>query len=185
MKGIIFDLLGQVVSKEYGEDTWDSLLESAGLEGVYTAVGSYPDEELFALVGAASRALSIDAEDLLRWFGRECLPLLAARYPAFFEGHETTRAFLLTLNEVIHPEVRKLFPGAYAPSFEYESPSNDSLALGYQSHRNLCSFAEGLIQGAAAHYGEEVAIEQTSCTKRGDPKCVLLVTFSAVASIGR
>ncbi|MCA1838782.1 MAG: heme NO-binding domain-containing protein [Actinomycetota bacterium] len=178
MKGIIFNLLEQVVSDKYGEATWDSLLETTGLEGAYTAVGSYEDEELMKLVGAACEALDSDPDDLVRWFGRTSFPLLAAKYPSFFEGHTTTRTFLLTLNDVIHPEVRKLFPGAYAPAFDFAETAGDSLGLAYYSHRHLCSFAEGLIEGAADHFGESVSIEQPECGKRGDERCLLVTTFN-------
>jgi hypothetical protein len=177
MKGIIFDLLEEVVTGEYGDETWEQLLASTGLDGAYTAVGSYPDDEMFALIRAATSALSIDADALLRWFGIRCMPLLADRYPAFFTPHTTTRAFLLTLNEVIHPEVRKLFPGAYAPSFDFAFPTEDTVELGYFSHRKMCSFAEGLIEGAAEHYAESVSIDQRECAKRGDERCVLVATF--------
>lgn len=177
MKGVIFNLLEQVVAREHGEDTWDALLDATGLEGAYTAVGSYPDEDLVALVGAASSALGQPVDDLVRWFGRTCLPLLAERYPQFFEGHTGTRTFLLTLNDVIHPEVRKLFPGAYAPSFEFDTSREDVLGLSYHSHRNLCSLAEGLIEGAAGHFGEDATIEQALCTKRGDDRCLLVVSL--------
>jgi hypothetical protein len=178
MKGIVFDLLQQTVSSKYGDDTWDALLDEAGLDGAYTAVGSYPDEQLIALVGAGARKLDVDPDALTRWFGRACVPLLARRFAAFFEPHTGTRSFLLTLNEVIHPEVRKLFPGAYAPSFDYADLPDGALALGYYSHRQLCSFAEGLIEGAAAHFGESVAIAQSTCAKRGDEKCVIVVRFT-------
>lgn len=181
MKGIIFDLLQQVVTEKYGDETWESLLDATGLSGVYTAVGSYPDEELLQLVGAGSSALGIEADDLTRWFGHSCIPLLAARFPAFFDAHADTRSFLLTLNEVIHPEVRKLFPGAYAPSFEYEELPGGALGLGYHSHRGLCSFAEGLIEGAAEHFGESVVISQSTCTKRGDALCTLVTEFKGHA----
>lgn len=177
MKGVIFNLLEQVVSDEYGEQTWEALLEGTKLDGAYTAVGSYPDEDLSALVGAASAALNIPADDLIRWFGRNAMPLLAGRYPQFFEPHATTRAFLLTLNEIIHPEVRKLFPGAYAPSFTFDDTQGNALALGYVSHRNLCPFAEGLVEGAADHFGETVTITQSECQKRGDAQCVLVCSF--------
>jgi hypothetical protein len=177
VKGIVFNLLEQAVTDRYGEEVWDSLLDAARVEGVYTAVGTYPHEQLQAIVGAASAALGIPADDLVRWFGREALPMLAAKYPGFFDGRADTRSFLLTLNEVIHPEVRKLFPGAYAPSFEFDASVDDELSLSYNSHRNLCSFAEGLIEGAADRFDEDVFIEQTSCTKRGDPTCVILVRF--------
>jgi hypothetical protein len=178
LKGIVFNLLEQVVTDTYGEDTWESLLADADVEGVYTAVGTYPDEELHRLVAAASSSLDTPADDIIRWFGREAFSLLADRYPDFVSGHDRTIPFLLTLNDVIHPEVRKLFPGAYAPSFDFETADDDTLVLGYVSNRDLCSFAEGLVEGAAQLYGERVSIEQTSCTRRGDSKCVLRCSFA-------
>lgn len=178
MKGIVFNLLEQVVVDEFGEKTWDSLLEASKLEGAYTAVGSYADEDLLKLVSAASSALGKSADEIVQWFGRAAIPLLFQRYPQFFKEHSATKPFVLTLNEVIHPEVRKLFPGADVPQFDFETPAQNQVALSYVSHRKLCSFAEGLIEGAAAHYGENVSIEQTECMKRGDPRCLLVCTFS-------
>lgn len=180
MKGIVFNLLQEVVSREHGEDTWDSLLETAGLEGAYTAVGSYPDEDLATLVSTAAAALGLTEDDIVRWFGRKAQPLLYDKYPQFFEGHESAIPFVLTLNEVIHPEVRKLFPGAYVPEFEFgvEKTSQGQLVLSYVSRRRLCSFAEGLLEGAADHYGEVVDVVHEKCMKRGDEKCVLVCTFT-------
>jgi len=37
--------------------------------------------------------------------------------------------------------------------------------------------AEGLIQGAAAHYGEEATIAQAECMLRGAGRCVLSISF--------
>lgn len=178
MKGIIFSLLQMVVSDEYGEATWDALLDETGLPGVYTAVGSYPDEELLALVGAASKALDTPPDEIVKWFGHRAMPLLFERYPEVFEGHTSTRAFVLTLNDVIHPQVRKLFPGAYAPEFEFGVLGDNELTLSYSSKRRLCSFAEGLLHGAAEHFGENVVVEHAECMKRGDERCVLECTFS-------
>lgn len=179
MKGVIFNLLEQVVSDQLGEETWDALLEAANVTGTYTAVGSYPHEEFATLVRAASGRLDKSTDDIERWFGRGAFPLLAQRYPSFFEQPHTTRSFLLTLNDVIHPEVRKLFPGAYAPTFRFDASNPETLGLAYQSHRNLCSFAEGLIEGAAAHFGEQVVVEHVECAKRGDAECMLRVKFSS------
>ena len=178
MKGIVFNLLEQVVSRDYGEDTWDDLLGAARLVGAYTSLGSYPDEHPGKLVAAASEALAIRAEDAVRWFGREALPALAQAYPPFFSPHTDTRSFLLTLNDIIHPEVRKLYPGADVPEFDVHRRPDGSLGMGYDSHRKLCSFAEGLIEGAAAHFGEQVAISQPRCMHRGDASCDLEIAFS-------
>lgn len=178
MKGIVFNLLEQVVSREYGEDVWDDLLDTAELDGTYTSLGTYPDEDLMALVGAASAALDLPAEDIVRWFGRQALGLLAETYRQFFEPHASTRPFVLTLNDIIHPEVRKLYPGADVPVFDFDTGSDEVLVMGYQSPRKLCAFAEGLIAGAADHYGERASIEQPQCMNRGDSKCVLEISFS-------
>jgi hypothetical protein len=177
MKGIVFNLLEDIVSDEYDADVWDALLEEAGLDGVYTSLGSYPDHDLMRLVGAASQSLEMSPADVVRWFGRSALPLLAKKYPEFFEPHECARSFLLTLNNIIHPEVRKLYPGADVPVFDYDTSSEELLVMGYASSRKMCAFAEGLIEGAASHYGEEAAIEQPECMTRGDEKCVLEISF--------
>ena len=82
MKGIIFNLVEEVVTDRYGEDTWDLLLDAAGLDGSYTSLGSYPDEELFRLVAAASAALGVPADDVVRQLGEGAIPLLVERFPA-------------------------------------------------------------------------------------------------------
>lgn len=178
MKGIVFNLLETIVSTEHGEDTWDALLESTGLDGAYTSLGSYPDEDLFALVGAASEALAIPPDDVVRWFGRGCLPLFAERYPEFFANHTRTRPFALTLNDIIHPEVRNLYPGAIVPEFAFDATDPDALTMDYVSPRKLCAFAEGLLLGAGDHFGEQVEIVQPLCLNRGDPLCRLMISFS-------
>jgi hypothetical protein len=181
MKGVVFNLLERVVTEKYGEEAWDSLLEATGQEGAYTAVGSYADGDFLSLVGAASAELDVPADDLVRWFGRSSLPLLREKYPAFFD-HKSTRSFILTLNDVIHPEVRKLFPGADVPDFDFESSADSGVTLGYQSARKLCSFAEGLIEGAAEYFGEEVSMEQPMCMKRGDEKCLIVCSFEKLTA---
>lgn len=180
MKGIIFNLVETIVSRAHGADAWDRLLDVAELDGAYTTVGAYPDAELFALVDAAAADLGMSSQSVLRWVGRESLPLLAQRYPHFFEP-PTTRGFVLTLNHVIHPEVRKLYPGADVPVFAFAAHGEDGLSIDYRSHRRMCGFAEGLIQGAGDHYGEEVRIEQPRCMLEGGTSCQLVCEFLPLA----
>ncbi|THC41868.1 heme NO-binding domain-containing protein [Massilia sp. Mn16-1_5] len=177
MKGIVFNLLEEAVSTEFGDATWDRLLDDAGLDGAYTSLGSYDDAEIFRLVGVASAALGMPEQDVLRWFGRRAMPLLAKRYPAFFAGHPNTRSFLLTLNNMIHPEVRKLYPGASPPVFDFDTADSEQLVIGYNSARRLCALAEGFMQGAAEHFQEQAAITQSQCMHAGDDKCSFHVRF--------
>jgi hypothetical protein len=183
MKGIIFNLLEEVVVQELGEEAWEQLLDGAGVEGAYTSLGSYPDEEFVALLQALPSHVGMAPDDLLHWFGRASIPLLAQRYPVFFDGHDSTRSLLHALNDIIHPEVRKLYPGADVPIFDLEpvaglEPGDQAVTLGYRSARRLCALAEGFIQGTADHFGEQVTIEQPSCMLRGNERCALVCTFA-------
>lgn len=182
MKGIIFNLLEEIVRENYGEETWDTLLEAADLDGIYTSLGSYPDADLNRLVAAASAALQLPGEAVVRWVGREALPRTAKRYPHFFAHHTNARSFVLTLNDIIHPEVRKLYPGADVPEFEFDS-SSDVLVMHYHSARKMCAFAQGMVEGAADYFGETVQFDQTRCMHRGDSECVFEIAFSASTAV--
>jgi hypothetical protein len=177
MKGIVFNLLEEVIRREHGESTWDTLLDAAELEGAYTSLGNYADQDLTKLVMAASRALKLPPEAITRWYGKKALPLFAERYAEFFAAHRSARSFLLTLNSIIHPEVRKIYPGADVPDFRFDTSSDEMLLMEYNSKRKLCMFAEGLIEAAAEHFGEVSLIEQSSCMNRGDDKCVLRISL--------
>jgi hypothetical protein len=130
------------------------------------------------LVSEAAKTLQKPSEAILRWFGRNAMPLLAEKYPSFFAGPNTTRRFLLSLNDIIHPEVRKLYPGAHVPIFDFDSSSPDVLVVGYKSERKLCALAHGFVEGAADHYREDLSFVQTQCMHRGDEKCVFRIHFT-------
>lgn len=173
MKGIIFNLLEEVVIGRHGEAAWDECLDATGLQGAYTSLGGYPDGELGMLVQQFAATLGLTQDDCLRWFGREAMPLLAARYPGFFSGHKTTLSFLVSVNSIIHPEVRKIHPGAQCPVFRFEDLADGGMLLGYQSPRRLCFLAQGFIEGAAAHFGETAVVEHLRCVAEGGPECLL------------
>lgn len=178
MKGIIFNVLEEAVTNEFGADTWDSLLEAAKVDGAYASVGAYPDEQLYALVGAASTALKLPPDEVLRWVGAKILPLLAKRYPNFFRDHRDARSFILTLDSIVHPEVNKLYPGSETPKFDFDTTSPDVLVMYYRSKRKLCALAEGLAQGAAGVFDQVVSIEHPQCMHRGDECCRMDLVFT-------
>jgi hypothetical protein len=171
MKGIVFDLLERAVVARCGDDAWDDVLLRAGHGGSYTTLGSYPDREFGDLMAATAVLLEEPVQDAIRWFGRAMLPALAEAYPELFSPHRDSRSFLLTLNEIIHPEVRKLYPGADVPWFDLDEAPDGTMVMIYGSKRKLCALAEGLIEAAAAHYGERVRVEQPECMLLGASRC--------------
>jgi Haem-NO-binding len=178
MKGIIFNLLESVVINAYGEDTWDDLLAESEIDGVYTSLGSYPDENLQTLVATAARRLGQTQFDVLRWFGQQAMPLLHARYPGFFDAQPSLRPFLLSVNTMIHPEVLKIYPNASVPVFDFRDDPDGGLLMGYRSPRRLCALLQGLVEGGGKHFGEPIVFEHRSCMLNGDESCLCHVSFA-------
>lgn len=181
MKGIIFNLLEEVVTTQLGEKAWDEILEITGVDGAYTSLGNYPEEEFSRLLDSLSLTCGKSNRETLKWFGRLAMPHLVNRYPEFFTAHKGMRSFLLSLNDVIHAEVRKLYPGAEVPVFEFETPaganSHETLIMHYRSKRKLCQLAEGFIAGASDQFGEVVTVTQSGCMLDGAPECVIVCRF--------
>lgn len=172
MKGVIFNVVEEVVTQNLGEDTWDNLLVLADLDGSYTSLGSYPDAELMKIVAVASDVLATPVDQLLRSLGADAMPHLYKRFPHFFDNTPDGKTFILSLNTIIHPEVRKLYAGASCPHFHF-TEGEDRLSLGYNSPRKLCHLAHGFVDGLARHYGETIVVEQPKCMHNGDAMCQL------------
>lgn len=177
MKGVIFNLLEDLVRKEFGDGEWARVLQDADLDGTFTSTTTYPDTALRRLIAEVGKRAQKTPGEALQWFGRHAMPLLHSIYPGFFDSQTSARSFVLTLNDIIHPEVRRQFPGAEVPWFDFDDSSPNELVVGYQSPRKLCLLAHGFIEGAADYYGEVVDVEQTQCMHRGDAKCVFHLRF--------
>jgi hypothetical protein len=178
VKGIIFNLVEEVVTEDYGADSWDDLLESTPVSGAYTSVATYSDSELDVIVDAAAAMTGLTPGQLLRYVGRRSLPLLRDRYPEFFQMHTTTRTYLHSLNEVVHPEVRKLYEGAEPPRFSFTEQPDGDLLMAYHSRRNLCLLGEGLVLGASDVYHENISVTQPECKLDGAPHCIMRISWT-------
>ena len=171
MKGVVFNLLSDMVEEKFGLEVWDQLLMDTGHDGVFVASETYADTCLFSLIGRASEVSGIPSNDLIRAFGEYMFPRFHSDNPEFFSAEMTLKEFLLTVDRVIHVEVRKLHPDANLPPFEYIDQSDSELTMLYKSPRKLCKLAEGLISGAANHFGESYTLDHSRCLHNGDDHC--------------
>lgn len=176
MKGVIFNLVEDVVRQEHGDDFWDGVIEASGVSGAYTSLGTYPDGELDALASTVALRTGAGPSDVVRHVAHDGIPMLAERYPEFFTPHTDARSFLLSLNTVVHPEVRRLFPGAHVPEFAFRFPEPDVIELVYAGERRRCDMAEGLVLGAGRYYDQVLEVVQPECVRRGGDRCVLRVS---------
>lgn len=180
MKGTIFISLQEFVEQNHGYEVWDNVIESTDLasNGIYTSTKNYPDEELFALVGALSSKLNVSVPDLVRLFGEFLFPVLLPFAPPDAKNAPSLRAFLLMVDEVIHVEVKKLYTDSNLPEFDYDEHSDNELIMIYRSPRKLCHLSEGLIQGAAKHFNQPIEISQPKCMHMGADVCHIKVIFN-------
>ena len=109
MKGIIFNVAEKAVVELLGEDAWEDLLDDAGVAGDYTALGSYPDSELIALVVAAAERTGKDPADVQRLIGQHALPHLVASIEDFIDRDVHVFEFLSSVHNIIHVEVCLLY----------------------------------------------------------------------------
>ncbi len=176
MKGIIFNALEDAVVRNFGHDTWDDVLDDADVTGAYTSPGNYDDSELASLINALPAATGADLADRLRWVGVNAVPFLGKAFPQSFDNIDLRR-FLPTLNHIIHPEVRKLYPGATPPDFEIDERTDGTISLRYESQRQLCWLAEGFVLGVANRLGEKVTLSQPVCMYTGAHYCDIQIAF--------
>lgn len=177
MKGVVFLIVQRALREEEGEDVAQRVLAEAGLAAPFEEGDDYPDAGLVDLLEAAEPRIPGDPAEVRRRLGRSALQELAVEYPSFFQTYTSLEGFLRDLDDVIHPEVRKLFPEAEFPEFHVEDGDEGALTVTYRSQRELCHLAEGLILGTADRYRQEAEVEQPACTHRGDEVCRLRLTL--------
>lgn len=177
---MVFTMLGEMVEEAYGVGVWNDLINEVkpASEGAYVSAATYPDEEMGAFVMALSRRINTPVSKLLVAFGQYLFPKLAQKFPVFMQKEGRLYNFILTLNDIIHMEVRKLYPEAALPHFEFSKFPDGRLGLEYHSPRKMCFLAEGLLLGAAEYYGESIDVNQTACLHQGDKYCFIEVKFT-------
>ncbi len=161
MLGIVFtsliDMLEEKISPEFADD----VLEEANLEneGAFTSVGYYPFTEMQKLVTVLVDKTGTPAERLLYDFGYYLFGKLAKAHGQVLAGRQNILEVLRCLDDDIHVQVRKLYPDADLPHFTVLSSSESTMVLQYYSTRELYSLAEGLMDAAADHYGNNIKRE--------------------------
>lgn len=178
MKGVIFNATQEAVIELFDEDTWDDLLDAAGVEGIYSSVGTYEDADLVAIVVAATKATGLSADDVMVAVGRKALKHLADRVPTLIGECTSAYEMLGMIHDVIHVEVMKLYEDATPPQFSYSDLPGGGMRMGYRSPRNMDALAEGLVLGVGDRFNEELQVTRHPATSDGE-------VFIDVVSLGQ
>ena len=169
MKGIIFTEFIALVEAKFGLETVDEILVDAGEEGIFTSVGSYDHKRLVKLITSLSRKTSIPAEDLQRVFGQSVFNNLFDSLPQSdsLKSCKSTFQFIRLVEEYIHTEVKKLYPDANPPKFDFVSEGETELVFDYLSARCMAHVCLGLIEGCANHFSQTISAEMDNENQDG------------------
>lgn len=150
MDGKLIGLVRDTLIREYGEEMW----------------GALADRD-FSAPEAPSDSLAC-------WLGQHAVPALADTYPSLFSRHTDLTAFVCGLgDELPVAGVREVAP--VKVGFKTTSSPDGQIFLRVEADCSICAVIQGVIAGAALHYGEKVAIHQLKSRRSGDAVCLLQI----------
>ena len=162
MKGIVFTEFQEMIESNFGLEMYDKLVTTSNLEsnGAYTTVGTYDHTELLQMVVQLSQETDTPVPTLVKAFAHHFFTVLVRTHGKMLANITSSIELLANVEDYIHVEVRKLYPDAELPRFEFEKVAEDRWHVDYFSARPFADLAEGLIEAAAKHFDDPLVIER-------------------------
>ncbi len=160
MKGVVFTEFQELVENQFGMEMYDRLVQQCELttEGAYTSVGTYDHSELLQMVVKLAEATELPVGTLVHAFGKHLFKKFTAGSPHLVKHIKNSVDLLGNVEGFIHVEVRKLYPDAELPKFEFEQINETKWELTYKSKRPFADLAHGLIEAAVEHFDDPIEI---------------------------
>ena len=160
MKGIIFTEFLEMVEQRYSPQVLERMIAAARLPSgaAYTAVGTYDHGEMWSLVIELSKMVDVSVPDLFKSYGEHLFGRLAVVYPKLIGAVGSTFDLLQNLDNVMHREVRRLYPDAELPRFEVIERTPTRMVVVYSSKRHFADLAEGLLRASSRHFGQAMML---------------------------
>jgi len=179
MKGIIFNVLEDMIVQQCGMAVWNDLLEKhAPADRVYVSAKSYEDMELLNIVQDVAARLQLPLQDVVKAFGNFLFQGLAERHQDVIQRFEDFTSLVLGIHHVIHVEVNKLYHDPRLPTIDARVSNPKQIVLSYNSPRKLCYCAEGLLFGAAKHFQQQITISHDVCMHQGADHCLFVIDLT-------
>ena len=169
MKGVVFTELMDLVEKEFGYEVVDQMIIDANLDndGAFTAIGTYDHSDLVQMVVSLSQQTGIEFPVLVKLFGKHLFGVFAKKHIDKIAGMNSAFSVIENVENFIHVEVRKIYPDAQLPNFEYEYENDSTLIVKYRSERPFADLCEGLIEACIANFNDEIELERIDVAHNG------------------
>ena len=178
MYGLVNRGISQLIRSQFGDDTWENILDRAGIDDdAFIAMDSYDDQITYDLVVAASDELKTPVPELLFAFGEYWILYTADEgYGSLLNLYDGDLVqFLGSLNGM-HEQVKVNFPELVPPRFEVAVDDAGVIELSYFSTRaGLAPMVLGLLTGLGKKFQQELSVEQTGFAAEGSPDVFRIV----------
>ena len=162
MHGIIFNQFFKFVRETQGEDILTEIKKKAGYElKFYDATQSHPDDELVAMLDAASQILNVAKDFLLEEFGKFIVPDLIKVYSIYIKKEWRFIDLMSEVENTMHKVIRRTDPEADPPQLKIKRYNNNEILIEYSSPRKMVALGIGIIKKIAEYYSEEISIEKS------------------------
>lgn len=176
MHGIVHKTLEQYVVDRSDEETWDRILERAGVDAtLYLPVSYYDDADFEAILETVTDLAVQNRRQIERGFGRRLAPELRSTFGAHVDDDWTLRELLTELETVV--------ASVDAASDETTIPDvttrrdEDGILVSYRSERGYCGLAHGILEGLVDVYDEQATVSKRTCAEGDDDACTFLVAL--------
>lgn len=159
MKGLVFTTFYEFCEHQFGAEMLDDVIDDAALPhgGAYTSVGTYPFEEMVAVISALVKRSGLAMKIILEQFGQFCFACWVTKFPELFTNRDLFDV-LASIDDFHESEVRKLYPDAELPSFRMIERSAHHVIMDYRSCKPLADLAVGVVRGAGEHLKTPVSV---------------------------
>lgn len=166
MKGVIITCLESLVKEQFGQHSWEEILEEAGVERhtLFNMTSNVKDEDVLEIIHAACKVLNLTLDQAADAFGDYWVNVYAPKvYSMYYRKAHSAKEMLLNMDK-LHETVTASIPDAHPPRFDYEWQDENTLIMHYKSNRGLIDFFVGLIKGVGTYYNEELRVAKKSET---------------------
>ncbi|MCC5920614.1 MAG: heme NO-binding domain-containing protein [Cyclobacteriaceae bacterium] len=167
MKGTIHKCLGEVITRDFGQEKWGEILVTAGMPKYQTFnLNDNVDEQQSLLVfSSCSKVLNKSRGEIYDLFGEYWICHYAPReYSSWYNGVNSSKDFIRKIDR-IHVLVGNHFSSAEPPLFIVKDISEDILLVNYISKRGMIDLYISLVKGLGIYFEEKIFIEKVSDTQ--------------------
>jgi predicted hydrocarbon binding protein len=178
MRGIVVSGLEDYICSKVGLNQWHTAIDVCldKDKQIITAAEYYDDEKVLQIITVLTEQLNEPVTDFITDFGKHLFETLKNFYSFLLEDIDSFDSLLMSLDQVIHSNVKKVHPDALVPKFTIESNAT-GWTVKYESERKLCYLAIGLLHGAADYYDIKINLEHLKCMHNKSDHCLFEINL--------